>query len=82
MFDLSLDERAASCKKIHEAVDQFGFPIYSVPLNLESTAPTSINEPQFIQSVDSKVSALFKTLPDISSKVELLTRTRLILIFE
>jgi hypothetical protein len=76
LFDLTLEERAISCQKIREAVNQFGFPIYTVPLNLESVAPSSIDEPNFSPTLDSNVSALFKSLADISSKVELLTRMR------
>jgi len=82
LFDLALEERAASCQKIQQAADQFGFPIYTVPLNLESVTPTLIDEPTFISTLDSEVSALFKSLPDISSKVELLTRMRLIIILK
>jgi hypothetical protein len=80
LFDLSPEERAASCQKMHEAAHQFGFPIYSVPLTLGSVTPTSIEEPTLNSTLDSEVSAMFKSLPDISSKVELLTRMRLVII--
>jgi len=75
-LEVSLETRWLQRQQIVQATENFGFPIYSVPLNVNQIAPKLVTEADIDTSDDIRIAEMFKSLPDTTSKLDLLTRLR------
>lgn len=78
MLGLQIEEREKQCQEILSQVQGTNIPAYIVPLTLGDVNPKELTSlgPNVDCTEDSQVTKLFISLPDLSSKLDMLQRLR------